>query len=138
MSNAAHTKKSGASDLGSIQNRLGILSNDLKKFKPGAFFEVTGLTGTQLAKILKVQRPLLYREALPLKKLRTPIIQLVLATDLVFELLENNITETKRWLMSPNVELSGESPFEVILRGEGKEVVSWLLERSGKRSGVAF
>jgi hypothetical protein len=138
MSNAATSKKPEAPDLGSIQNRLGILSGDFKKFKPEAFFEATGLTGTQLAKVLKVQRPLLYRESLPLKKLRTPIIQLVLATDLAFNLLANSIAETKRWLMSPNIELSGESPFEVILRGEGEEVVAWLLERSGKRPGTAF
>jgi hypothetical protein len=40
--------------------------------------------------------------------------------------------------MSPNVELAGESPFEVILRGEGEEVIHWLLERTGKRPGAAF
>src|SRR5690242_11736455 len=116
MSIAARVKKPEASDLGSIRNRLGILSDDYKKFRPGAFFQATGLSGTQLAKALKVQRPLLYRDTLPLNKLRGPIIQIVLATDLVFCLLENDIEETKRWLMSPNVQLSGESPFEVILR----------------------
>jgi hypothetical protein len=138
MRSSARSKKVEAPDLGSIRNRLGILSNDFKKFNPEAFFQATGLTGTQLAKILKVQRPLLYREFLPLNKLKTPIIQLVIATDLVFALLENNLDETKRWLMSPNIELSGESPFEVILRGEGEEVTSWLLERSGKLAGAAF
>ncbi len=138
MPSSARSKKVEAQDLGSIRNRLGILSNDFKKFKPEAFFQATGLTGTQLAKVLKVQRPLLYREFLPLNKLKTPIIQLVIATDLVFGLLGNNLDETKRWLMSPNIELSGETPFEVILRGEGEEVTSWLLERSGKLPGAAF
>jgi hypothetical protein len=138
MSPPAHAKKLEAPDLGSIRNRLGILSDDYKKFRPAAFFQATGLTGTQLAKVLKVQRPLLYRETLPLNKLRRPIIQIVLATDLVFSLLENNMEETKRWLMSPNVQLTGESPFEVILRGEGEEVLNWLSERSGTRPGAAF
>lgn len=138
MSIAAHAKKPKAPDLGSIRNRLGILSDDYKKFHPDAFFQATGLSGTQLAKVLKVQRPLLYREILPLNKLRGPIIQIVLATDLVFSLLDNDLEETKRWLMSPNVQLTGESPFEAILRGEGKEVLHWLSERSGTRPGSAF
>lgn len=74
---ALQAKKAEAPDLGSIRNRLGILSNDYKKFRPKAFFQATGLTGVQLAKALKVQLPLLYREDLPLNKLKAPIIQLV-------------------------------------------------------------
>jgi hypothetical protein len=119
MSVALQTKKTEASDLGSIKNRLGILSTDYKKFRPDAFFQATGLTGTQLAKILKVPRPLLYRDTLPLNKLREPIIQVVLATDLVFNLLENNLEETKRWLMSPNVQLAGATSIACAIREAG-------------------
>jgi len=129
-----------AKDLGALQNALGILANeDRTKFHPQAFASATGLKPTSASKTLKIPRPNLYRETIPIPiKFMDRMMQLVVATDLVFELLDKDVEETKRWLMTVNSILLGISPFEAIMRGDGKAVIEWLSERVGHKDGVAF
>lgn len=128
-----------AATLGTFENRLKILSKDGQRFHPGALLDVTGLKGGQLGNVLSVSRPMLYREDLPMKgRLRKTILALVRATDLAYELLGRNLEETKKWLRSPNTVYFGDTPFEVIMRGDGEEVISWISERLGIKSGAAF
>lgn len=142
-----HTDRNGnmgqplrAKDLGSLQNALGILAHDdPTKFHPQAFESATGLSPSKTSKILQVRRPNLYREIVPIpKKFEGRLIQLVMATDLAYQLMAKDVEETKRWLMSPNTIMLGASPFEVIMRGDGDAVINWLGERAGLKPGVAF
>ncbi len=129
-----------ARDLGALQNALGILDKmDRKKFHPQAFSSATGLNPTKIAKVLHLRRPNLYRETIPIpEKFERTMIALVIATDLVYGLLEKDVEETKKWLMTPNTILLGVSPFEAIMRGDGDAVIQWLSERAGLKPGVAF
>jgi len=63
--------------------------------------EATGLGAAQLAARLGGQRTHMYREEIPLPttKLRKCIIDLVLVTDLAFELFQGDVNETRRWMM---------------------------------------
>ena len=92
-----------------------------------------------MARTLEVHRPRVYREEILIEKtLRKRVVTLVWAMDLAFELLGKEDDKTKVWLMAPNSAFGGDSPFEVIMRGDGNHVVDFLLERSGKKAGAAF
>jgi hypothetical protein len=128
-------------DLGSMRNALGILSPDLRRFRPKRLMAITGLGQTELSKVTGKARPLLYEKELPLKISSTfakAIFSLVIVTDLAFELFGADENETKKWLMSPNTLLFGDSPFFVCLRGESTELMNWLNTRLGRKPGVAF
>ena len=128
-----------AHDLGAIRNALGILSDDRKKVRPNVFSSVTHLGPTQTASQLDVSRPSAYKKEVTVsKKLMEHIVQLVLATDAVYELLNENREETMKWLMSPNSIFSGDSPFIVCMRGDGNVVTDWLNARLGRIPGEAF
>jgi hypothetical protein len=119
--------------LGALKNYFGILSDDGRRLRPQNFMNATGLGAAELAKFVQKSRPQLYREEIPLsEKLRKRIVQLVMATDIVFELLDRNLEETKKWMMVPNTVVFGDSPFEVCMRGEGETLIEWLKERGGQ------
>lgn len=128
-------------ELGQIHNYLGILdtSHDPRHFSSESLMRICS-NKSDLASLLGVQRTQLYQKTLPLKKgtkLRSRIIHLVIATDLVYQLIEND-QGTIEWLTAPNTFLFGDSPLEVIMRDEGEVIISWLLERLGRKPGVAF
>ncbi len=128
-----------AHDLGAIRNALGILSEDRKKVRPKVFSSVTRLGPTETANRLHVSRPSAYKEEVTVsKKLMEHIVQLVMATDLAFELLNESHEETMKWLMSPNSILSGDLPFVVCMRGDGQALIDWLNVRLGRAPGEAF
>ena len=52
--------------------------------------------------------------------------------------MNNNIEETVKWIMAPNTIFLGDSPFEVVLRGDGREMIDWLASRTGSRASAAF
>lgn len=119
-------------DLGSTKNVLGILSNDRMKLRPNRLLSVTGLGRSELSKVTIKARPLLYEKELPLKlssAFTRAIYSLVIATDLAFDLFEENEEDTKSWLMAPNTLLFGDSPFIVCMRGEGDKLIAWLNQR---------
>jgi hypothetical protein len=129
-------------DLGQAHNYLGILDTPTN---PRHFFSELLIricsNKSDLANILGIQRTLLYQKKLPLKKgtkLRSRIMHLVIATDMVYELLRNDKSKTLAWLIAPNTFLFGDSPFEVIMRDEGEAIISWLMEKLGKKPGAAF
>ena len=139
MSAIAEAMKSP--DLGALRNALGILTPDLRKFRPKRLMAITGLGQTELSKVTGKARPLLYEKELPLKISSTfakAIFSLVIVTDLAFELFGADESETKKWLMSPNTLLFGDSPFLVCMRGEGHELMNWLNTRLGRKAGAAF
>lgn len=128
--------------LGQIHNYLGILdtSHDPRHFSSQSLMRICS-NKTDLASLLGVQRTQLYQKTLPLKKgtkLRSRIIHLVMATDLIYELMGNNQDKTIKWLTTPNTYLFGDSPLEVIMRDEGHVIISWLLELLGRKPGAAF
>jgi len=126
-------------DIGTMRNHLHLLSNDLRHLRLQAFQTVTGFSPSEMARTLEVHRPRVYREEILLEKtLKKRIIMLVWATDLAYELLGKDSQKATLWLMAPNGVFGGDSPFEVILRGEGNHVVDFLLERSGLKAGAAF
>jgi hypothetical protein len=119
-------------DLGTMRNALGILSEDRKKLRPERLLSITGLGRTELSRVTKKARPLLYERELPLKlssSFTKAIYSLVIATDLAFELFGENEEDTKNWLMAPNTLLFGDSPFIVCIRGEGDKLIEWLNQR---------
>jgi hypothetical protein len=139
-----------------FRNSLGILSTkDHFKFKPKRLLEITGYSKTALAKESHSSRPLWYRDEVDLrsmKKLREGVLQLVMASDLAFELFKYNdqeakdldinslsasVTtklrgETERWMVTPNQLLFGKSPFEVCISANGVELIKWLAAKLGK------
>lgn len=128
--------------LGQIHNYLGILdtSHDPRHFSSESLTRICS-NKTDLASLLGVQRTQLYQKILPLKKgtrLRSRIIHLVMATDLVYELMGNDKDKTIKWLTTPNTFLFGDSPLEVIMRDEGNAIISWLQEMLGRKPGAAF
>lgn len=133
--------KEPARELGQIHNYLGILdtSHNPRHFSSKPLMRICS-NKSDLAGLLGVQRTQLYHKTLPLKKgtkLRSRIIHLVMATDLVYQLLDND-QKTIEWLTTPNTFLFGDSPLEVIMRDEGDAIISWLLERLGRKPGAAF
>jgi hypothetical protein len=128
-----------AHDLGAIRNALEILSEDRKRIRPKVLSSVTHLGPTEIASQLKVSRPSVYKdEIIVSKKLMDHIVQVVMATDLAYELLQESKEETMKWLMSPNSILSGDIPFVVCMRGDGHTVIDWLNARLGRAPGEAF
>lgn len=128
-----------AEQLGTLENRLDLLTEDRRHLRPAALCSVTQLTPTIIAGVLGIQRPRLYRRELALEgKMARPIQQIVEVTDRACHLFGDDIKETKRWLMAPNTMFFSASPFEVIMRGDGQEVLNMLHERLGQRAGEAF
>lgn len=123
-------------EIGTIQNYLGILSDDHQHLSSKGLAAATGLGTSQLEKITGISRPQFYRKSnLQLNlgsKLMKRMVRLVLATDFAYELLGSDKARTKTWLMSPNTLIFGDSPFEVCMRGEGEKLVEWLEERCQK------
>jgi hypothetical protein len=129
------------SDLGKISNYLEILAADYKHFFPQRLLEIYP-NATDLAQMLDLQRTQIYtKRGIPLKKgtsLRKKLISLVIAADLAYKLLDQDVEKTCHWLSAPNFILFGETPFEVIMRDEGEPLIAWLKERLGYKSGAAF
>ncbi len=120
-------------ELGKIQNFLGILTPDFHHFYPKRLLEIYP-NATDLSQMLDLQRTQIYAKTIALKKgsnLRKRLINLVLATDLAYGLLDKDIEKTSHWLTAPNFVLFGETPLEVIMRDEGTPLIAWLMERSG-------
>lgn len=140
MSVAARQVKMTAADLGSIRNELGILSKDHTKLRPRAFMDATGLGAAKLAADLGQLRTHMYREeiAIPSKRLRKCILNLVQATDLAFELFQSDFEETRKWVMLPNSMLFGMTPFEACFAGKGEGLITWLNTRLNRLPGSAF
>ncbi|MBX3039190.1 MAG: DUF2384 domain-containing protein [Bdellovibrionaceae bacterium] len=125
-----------AQDYGAFTNALGILSADKKSILPQNLLKVTGLGPSDIAVKGGVSRPQLYKKAIPLKissKFIKRVVDIVMVTDLAFELFDGNQDETAAWLMSPNSLLFGDSPFEVCMRGDGEPLKKWLLERLDRK-----
>ena len=126
-------------ELGTISDHLHLLTEDRRHLRVNAFREVTGLSPSEMARSLEVHRPRVYQPEIALEKaLRKRIITLVRALDLAYELLGKEEKKAAVWVMAPNDVFSEDSPFEVIMQGNGNEVVDFLLERSGKKAGAAF
>lgn len=126
-------------DLGTISDHLHLLTEDRCHLRVNAFRMVTGLSPSEMARALEVHRPRVYQAEITLESsLRKRIITLVRALDLAYELLGKEKNKATVWLMAPNDVFSGDSPFEVIMQGNGNHVVDFLLERSGKKAGAAF
>lgn len=128
--------------LGQIHNYLGILdtTHDPRHFSSESLVRICS-NKSDLASLLGVQRTQLYHKTLPLKKgtkLRSRIMHLVITTDLIYELMEKDQEKTLEWLTTPNTFLFGDSPLEVIMRDEGETIISWLLEKLGRKPGAAF
>ena len=126
-------------DVGIPENRLKMLSPDLKYLIPKRFFEYGPLNKTEIAKQAGINRKTLYAERVKLstlKKLKKGIMQVVIGTDLAVELFDNNIEEAIKWFQIPNTLLFGESPFEVCIKGEGKFLIDWLMGRLGKSGAM--
>lgn len=120
--------------LGTIQNHLGFLSSDQQGFNPNRILDLTGLKAVEASAALGKSRTAMYKEYIPFKpsdELRAKVIDLVMAGDIAFLLFNKNIDETARWIVSPNTLLFGSTPFEVCLRGDGKPLLKWLLDRAG-------
>jgi hypothetical protein len=128
-------------ELGQIQNVLGILAPDFKYFFPKRLLEIYP-NATDLAQMLNIKRTQIYsQKGILLKKgssLRNRMIDLVQATDLAYALLDKDVNKTCHWLIAPNFILFGETPLEVIMRGEGEPLITWLMERLGLKPGSAF
>ncbi len=140
MVNTVNLKELTGSQLGRMQNHLGLLIEDKKgqrALDPKKFLELTKLNATQASKDSGATRQAFYSKAIPLKpsdKLTSRIIALVTATDIAYELFERSIEETANWMMSPNALLFGASPFEVCMRGDGQPLIAWLLDRAGQKA----
>lgn len=126
-------------NMGVPENKLKILSSDLKYFVPKRFFQYSPLNKTGIAKAAGINRKTLYSEQIQLstlKKLKVGIMQVVIGTDLAIELFNNDIENAINWFQAPNALLFGESPFEVCIRGEGKFLINWLMGRLGKEGAI--
>ena len=140
MPNAERQPRITASDLGSIKNQLGFLSSDYKKLRPRNLMQATGLGAAKLATLTGSLRTHIYREEIPLpsSKLKKIILDLVQATDLACELFQNDLGETRRWMMLPNSMLFGQSPFEACFAGKGAGLIEWLNTRLNRIPGSAY
>lgn len=126
-------------EMGTVKDHMGLLTDDRLHLRTAAFRTVTGLSPSEMARTLEVHRPRIYREEILIEKtLKKRVITLVRALDLAFELLGKNSAKARVWLMAPNSAFGGDSPFEVIMRGDGSHVGDFLMERSGKKAGAAF
>lgn len=81
----------------------------------------------------KLLETFLFKERAHIKR----VLDVVMITDLAFELFGNNKEETTSWLTAPNSLLFGDSPFEICMSGQASPLKRWLLERLGKESITA-
>jgi hypothetical protein len=126
-------------DLGTIRDRLHLLTEDRSRLRPSAFRTVTGFSPSEMARRLQVHRPRVYNEEIRLEKqLRKRIIELTWASDLAYDLLGGDGKKVGLWLRAPNSAFGGDAPVEVILRGDGRHVIEFLMQRSGSKAGAAF
>lgn len=110
-----------------LVNRFGLLSLDQKKVRPEAFQEIGNLRKVTASKFLETSRPQMYAKEITVKPTTLKKIKhLVLITDYAFELFNESFEETKKWLLTPNEFLFGDTPFEVCMRGDGESLVQWL------------
>lgn len=138
MNTARHIEKPTR---GEIHNSLGILTKDHKSFHPSKFFQYSPYSRADVAKQAGVARSNLYKDTVglaTLKQLKKGILQVVIGLDYSIELFENNNAEALKWFNSPNTMLSGESPFEVCLRGDGESILNWLKARLGHADAKAI
>lgn len=135
MATATRTVES----IGTISDHLHLLTEDRRHLRVSAFRTVTGLTPSEVARTLAVHRPRVYQSEIALEKsVGKRIITLVWAMDLAYELLGHARDKAAVWLMAPNSVFGGDSPFDVIMRGDGNHVVDFLNVRSGRKAGAAF
>ena len=138
MRTATNFAEMTPSQLGQMQNHLGLLKDDGKGHKaldPEKFMALTGFGAVEASKAIDVSRPTMYKATIPLKpstRLTERVIGLVTATDIAYELFNKSAEETTNWMMSPNALLFGASPFEVCMRGDHKPLIEWLLDRAGQ------
>jgi hypothetical protein len=122
---------------GAPRNALGILTPDKKRVNPERLLGITGMNPTHMSAIAGISRPQLYKKEIPIlpnTKFIKRVLDVVMVTDLAFELFGNNKEETTSWLTAPNSLLFGDSPFEVCMSGQAAPLKKWLLERLGKES----
>jgi hypothetical protein len=99
-------------------------------FKTAA--QLTNIPLTELAEFLQVSRPKLYQPSATIdKKIRERLIELVMISDLAFQLHKADKSKTIIWIMSPNHLFFGRSPFEKALAGEAKSVIHKLQDMIG-------
>lgn len=126
---------------GVIANSLHILTEDKKAFHPEQFFKYSPYTRAELAKEAGVSRTNLYKDTVALstlKQLKKGILQVVMGLDLSIELFQEKESEAVQWFNAPNTMLSGESPFEVCIRGDGDGILNWLKGRLGYPDAKPF
>lgn len=126
--------------MGKVQNNLGWLTTrgGQQGFNPARFIHQTGLKPATVGAAVGQSRTAMYKDFIPLKPthaLRKKIIDLVIAADIAYLLFDRDEKETAQWVVSPNMLLFGETPFEICMRGDGKALIQWLLDRAG-HSGV--
>jgi len=93
--------------------------------------EVTGLGAVEITHFVNKSRPQIYRdEILGSPELLRRFRALVMVTDIVFALLNQDINETRKWMMIPNTVVFGDSPFEVCMRGDAEPLIEWLRTRA--------
>jgi len=139
MVGSAHFKELTGPQLGQMQNRLGLITEDKnghRVLNSEKFLELTKLSNAQAEQYTGKPRQAFYKSAIPLKpsnKLTERIIALVTATDIAYELFSGNPQETANWMMAPNALLFGTTPFEVCMRGDARPLIEWLLDRAGQK-----
>lgn len=124
-----------AQQAGTIRNHLGILTTDKKKILPERLLSLTGTNPTQMSAVTGISRPQLYKKEIPVMPSNSfvkRILDVVVVTDLAYELFNKNAKETGAWLTTPNSLLFGDSPFEVCMSGQAGALKKWLLERLGQ------
>lgn len=135
MTTATRTVES----MGTISDHLHLLTEDRRYLRVNAFRTLTGLSPSEVARTLAVHRPRVYQNEIALEKsVGKRIITLVWAMDLAYELLGKARDKVVIWLMAPNSAFGGDSPFDVIIRGDGSHVIDFLNVRSGRKAGAAF
>ena len=126
---------------GEIVNSLGILTEDHRGLHPSKFFKYSPYSRTDVAKQAGVARSNFYKDTVSLstlKQLKKGILQVVIGIDYSLELFSNNTDEALKWFNAPNTMISGESPFEVCLRGDGEAILNWLKARLGHTDSKPF
>jgi hypothetical protein len=127
---------------GSVKDSFGLLSKDrhsvsTKNFL--SFIDLSGLTRSEIAKELRVNRTSLYQKEMRLSReeIEKKVIPLVIAADFAFAFFKNK-QKARSWIMSPNTYFFGKSPFQICLQGDGRVVVELLSEWMGEKDGQAF
>lgn len=71
-------------------------------------------------------------------KIQKRLVDLIEVSILASKLYFGDIEKAKLWIFCHHKVFSGDSPFEVILRGDGKSIIEFLKVRSGRKPGSAF